>query len=149
MPYLNPLLDSLSAQDKRVKALNMEIDSLNKRPAVAAEKDEEYEVPFIPQMYLPQFPGGMEQLDLFLKRNLKYPQAAVDSCIQGKVTVRFNIRTDGSVTNITIAEGFHPDCDAEVMRVIRSMPKWIPTPARGRPLSRLCVLSVIFGLKEV
>jgi len=149
--YFEIILDSPAAQDKRVKALNRETDSLYRakiEQLKTTSVDEEYEIPFISPLYIPEFPGGLEQLESFIRKNLKYPKAASDSCLQGKVTVRFTIDRDGSVINTTLTEGFHPDCDAEVIRVVRSMPKWKPSPASGKPLTRESVLSVVFRLKE-
>jgi protein TonB len=53
----------------------------------------------------PQFPGGQEELNKFLIKNIKYPAMARECDCQGRVFVSFVIDKDGSVTDIQIARG--------------------------------------------
>jgi protein TonB len=53
----------------------------------------------------PQFPGGQDELNKFLMKNIKYPAMARECDCQGRVFVSFVIDKDGSVTDIQIARG--------------------------------------------
>lgn len=75
---------------------------------------------------LPKFPGGEDALYAYLSKNIKYPLLAMERGIQGKVYTSFIIEADGSITNIKILRGIGGGCDEEAIRVIHSMPKWIP-----------------------
>ena len=44
---------------------------------------------------MPQFPGGEEELLKFIKNNLRYPKAAAEGGIEGRVTIRFVISKTG------------------------------------------------------
>ena len=62
---------------------------------------------------LPQFPGGMVKLMEFVSKNVNYPKEAINSGVQSRVTVRFIVEKDGSLTNAEVVKmsGFDPDAD--------------------------------------
>lgn len=80
----------------------------------------------------PMFPGGDEARMNFLRENIKYPQMARESGIQGTVYVTFVVEPSGSITNIKILRGIGGGCDEEALRVVRQMPKWKPGKQRGK-----------------
>lgn len=82
----------------------------------------------------PSFPGGDEARIRYLQNNIKYPQMARESGIQGTVYVTFVVEPNGSVTNVKILRGIGGGCDEEAIRVIQNMPKWIPGKQRGKPV---------------
>lgn len=82
----------------------------------------------------PSFPGGDEARILFLQDNIKYPQMARESGIQGTVYVTFVVEPNGSVSNVKILRGIGGGCDEEAIRVINLMPKWNPGKQRGKPV---------------
>lgn len=74
----------------------------------------------------PEFEGGMKAWAKFIQRNLRYPAAAQDQGLQGKVFISFVVEKDGSVSNVTLIKGIGGGCDEEAMRVIKKSPKWKP-----------------------
>lgn len=82
----------------------------------------------------PGFPGGDVKRIQFLQDNIRYPQMARESGIQGTVYVTFVVEKDGSVTDVRILRGIGGGCDEEAIRVIRAMPKWNPGKQRGKPV---------------
>lgn len=82
----------------------------------------------------PAFPGGDEARMKFLVENIKYPQMARESGIQGTVYVTFVVERSGSVTDVKILRGIGGGCDEEAIRVVQSMPKWAPGKQRGKPV---------------
>lgn len=42
------------------------------------------------------------------------------------MVVGFCIETDGSLTDIRVIKSLTPELDAEAVRVVKLMPKWIP-----------------------
>ena len=69
---------------------------------------------------MPQFPGGEEEMLLWVARNVKYPAQAVEERITGMVLVSFVVDKTGKVGNVKIKRGVHPSLDAEAARVVRS-----------------------------
>lgn len=45
--------------------------------------------------------------------------------------VSFVISKDGSVKDVNVVRGLNADCDQEAIRLVRSMPKWIPGRSEG------------------
>ena len=80
----------------------------------------------------PMFPGGDEARMKFLRDNIKYPQMARESGIQGTVYVTFVVEANGAITNIKVLRGIGGGCDEEALRVVRQMPKWQPGKQRGK-----------------
>jgi protein TonB len=80
---------------------------------------------------LPEFPGGELKLNEFIRENLVYPEKALKMNIQGRVYISFVVEKDGSLTNLEILKGIGYGCDEEVLRLVKSMPKWIPGYEEG------------------
>jgi len=74
----------------------------------------------------PSFPGGDIAFRNFLNKNTIYPQIAIENNMQGKVHVSFVVEKNGSITDVQIVQGINKHLDKEAIRVIQSMPNWIP-----------------------
>jgi protein TonB len=75
---------------------------------------------------MPKFPGGNPELFDFLNSNIKYPEISVKNNSQGKVIIEFVVEENGEISNIKVLKGVDPFIDAESIRVVNQMPKWIP-----------------------
>ena len=95
----------------------------------------------------PEFPGGDKGFTEFLRKNIVYPESAVDNGIQGKVMVRFVVERDGSVTGVDILKGVDPALDKEAMRVAKLMPKWKPGKQQGKAVRTRFKVPVVFRLQ--
>lgn len=83
----------------------------------------------------PQFPdGGTAGLLQYLGKNIKYPTIPQENGTQGRVTVQFVVNKDGSIVDVKVIRGVDPYLDKEAVRVISTMPKWIPGKQRGVPV---------------
>ena len=95
---------------------------------------------------LPQFPSGQDGLMRYLSTHVKYPAAAQEQGIQGRVMCSFVVEPDGSISNVEIIKSI-PELDAEAIRVISSMPNWIPgTNAQGRYVRVKYTIPIMFRL---
>jgi protein TonB len=81
---------------------------------------------------MPSFPGGDAARMKFLQENIKYPQMARESGIQGTVYVTFVVEPSGNVSDVRVLRGIGGGCDEEAVRVIQSMPKWEAGKQRGK-----------------
>jgi len=95
----------------------------------------------------PEFPGGQKTLMKWLSARVNYPKEAQDKGIQGRVTLRFGIKPDGSVDDVQVVEGLDPLCDQEAVRVAKLMPKWIPGKQDGKPVYVYSSMPVTFKLQ--
>ena len=96
---------------------------------------------------MPAFPGGEQKLMEYVGKNIKYPQIARESGIQGRVFVGFVVEPDGSVSNVKLLRGIGGGCDEEAMRVIKNMPKWKPGKQRGKAVRVSYQIPVMFRLQ--
>ena len=97
--------------------------------------------------HMPQFPGGPSAMMQFLSDNIKYPVAAEEKRQQGRVIVTFIVECDGTVTNAKVAMSAGEYLDNEALRVIKSMPHWIPGTQGGNPVRVKYTAPVTFRLK--
>ena len=94
----------------------------------------------------PQFPGGIEKMFEFLSQNLVYPIDALSMDVEGKISIQFIVRSSGDVTDPIIIKGLNESCDKEALRVISSMPRWVPGMQDGKPVSSYLTIPVTFKL---
>ena len=97
---------------------------------------------------IPQFPdGGTAGLLQYLGKNIKYPTIPQENGTQGRVTVQFVVNKDGSIVDVKVIRGVDPYLDKEAVRVISTMPKWIPGKQRGVPVRCKFTVPVTFKLQ--
>ncbi len=97
--------------------------------------------------YLPEFPGGQSALLAFLRRNIRYPAAAQENGVQGRVIVQFVVNRDGTVTDPVVLRSVCSVLDREAVRVVSSMPRWRPGMQGGRSIRTTYTIPVTFKLK--
>ena len=95
---------------------------------------------------MPQFPGGQIAMLQYLMKNIKYPEQAMKEGIQGRVTVRFIVEKDGSISDVKPVLSVHPLLNKEAVRVVKSMPKWTPGKQNGKPVRVRFNVPVMFKL---
>lgn len=96
---------------------------------------------------MPEFPGGQVALRKFLSTAVKYPVIAQENAIQGKVFVAFVVDRDGGISNVKISRGVDPSLDKEAIRVVKSMPKWIPGKQNGEAVRVSYTVPINFVLQ--
>lgn len=94
---------------------------------------------------MPSFPGGYDALKKFIDENLRYPHP--DFCGEGRVVVTFTVEPDGSLTDIKVVRSIAKELDEEAVRLVKSMPKWIPGQHfKGKPGRMKYTLPIAFKL---
>ena len=95
---------------------------------------------------MPEYPGGMPAMIEFLQTNINYPEDAVKQKVEGRVMVQFVVETDGSVSDVHVAKQVFPSLDAEAIRVVQAMPKWMPGREKGRVVRVKYNLPIVFRM---
>jgi hypothetical protein len=74
------------------------------------------------------FPGGESELYKYISMNLVYPQSAINNHLTGKCYATFKVNTTGEISDAKIIRGVTgcPECDIEYLKVLISMPNWLP-----------------------
>ena len=145
------------AQDTIIKGVNLDIehpyleepDAATFSPAEEQEADKPLTVNsydndevFITVDKSPRFPGGEEHMRRYIDRQMKFPEDIKD--VQGQVVVKFIVRKTGEITDVQVSRSLHPALDEEAVRIIKSMPKWIPADYQGKCVSAPYELFIYF-----
>jgi TonB family protein len=117
-------------------------------PKDSLKKGDNKEPVFMVVEQMPEYPGGQQALINFLMQNIKYPATAKDKQMQGRVIAQFVVEKDGSISDTHIVRSISPELDAEALRVISLMPKWIPGKQKGEVVSVKYTIPIIFNLDD-
>lgn len=133
----------------RAKVVSADLpETVLSETAPAASPDTTQVIPFASVEVKPTFNGGTaNEFSKWVNENLKYPQAAKDAGIQGRILLQFTVYPDGSVRDAQVLRGVNPDLDAEALRVVSASPDWTPGYVNGKPVMVTYNFPVIFKLK--
>ena len=95
---------------------------------------------------MPQFPGGPAALLEYLSKNVNYPESAHKNGVQGRVIASFFVEKDGRISHAHVVRSVDPSLDAEALRVIHSMPNWVPGRQNGEPVRVKYTIPITFKL---
>lgn len=129
---------------------NLEVVRTHKDEIIVEEKKPEpaKEEIFTAVEQMPQFPGGEAELLKYVATHIKYPTMAAENNIQGRVVVKFVVKKDGNVGEVVVLRGKDPDLDKEAVRVVKSLPKFIPGKMNGQAVSVWYTLPINFKLQQ-
>ncbi|MDR0830851.1 MAG: energy transducer TonB [Prevotellaceae bacterium] len=147
--YKPVLDDTITPPAENTLTPNIDCYMIVSSPIIEDTEDTSQIYYFVEQM--PYFIGGETALFNFLTNNLRYPLAAQEAGVQGRVTVRFVVTKTGEIdkNRIEIVKGLHPACDREVIRLIHSMPKWQAGKQNGVSAAVWYTLPITFRLVDV
>ncbi|MCM1517763.1 MAG: energy transducer TonB [Pseudoflavonifractor sp.] len=94
----------------------------------------------------PHFPGGDKAMFKFINQHRRYPAEAYDNRIEGRVLCSFIVNPDGAISHIRILRGVEPTLNAEAVRVITEMPRWVAGKVDDSPVPVFCILPIPFRL---
>jgi len=148
-------VSAFAQQDK-----SREVATANQKTIVPswAMKTSTGEAVFTNPMEMPRFPGceelakderhpcSINKLMEFVGANVRYPEAAKAEGVQGTVLVEFIVDTKGKVIEPKVKKSVSPSLDAEAIRVINSMPRWIPGKEEGTIVNSLMSFPIKFKL---
>ncbi|RYD97494.1 MAG: energy transducer TonB [Sphingobacteriales bacterium] len=85
----------------------------------------------------------------YLSDNLRYPKAAQEAEVTGKVVVEFVVEKDGSITSVRVVRGkdLGNGLPEEAVRVVSAGPKWKPATQNGQVVRSYFTLPIDFKLQ--
>lgn len=93
---------------------------------------------------MPQFPGGIDSLNAFIRNKLQYPKTDADC--EGNVYLSFIVETTGQLSNIKIEKSLCSEFDAEAIKFISKMPKWTIGQQHGKDVRVKMYLPITFKI---
>ena len=95
---------------------------------------------------MPQFPGGPAAMMKFIADSLRYPSVVCTGGVEGRIVVRFVVDCKGNIVNPLVVRSVDPLLDREAIRLVKSMPKWIPGRQNGKPVCVIYNVPIRFKL---
>jgi len=95
---------------------------------------------------MPKFPGGKDDLAIYIYSNLEYPSEAMKKKIEGKVLVEFVVNEYGKVVSPKVIQSSNSVFDASALKVFDTMPDWTPGKQRGKAVKVKFTVPVKFTL---
>jgi periplasmic protein TonB len=94
-----------------------------------------------------EFPGGVAELQKYLKSTIAIPAEAREAGISGKCFLKFIVTSEGKIRNVEVLKGVPGciECNKEAIRAIREMPDWTPAKQNGKPVNVYYNLPINFG----
>ena len=89
-----------------------------------------------------EFPGGEKEMMKFIVENFVLPEKAIKEGKEGTVYTQFVISKKGNIKDIKVLTGLTSEIDAECIRVISIMPKWMPGKKNGQVVNLEYVLPI-------
>jgi len=138
----------MSADQAQVEIKNEDVN-IQEVTVAAEEVQEDVDAadPFVVVEEMPMFPGGDEAIQKYIGDNVVYPEVAKENNIQGRVIVKFCVTSKGGVDKVEILKGVDPELDAEVARVVKTLPKFKPGKQGGKPVPVWYTIPINFQLK--
>jgi len=84
----------------------------------------------------------------FLYDNMEYPAIAKENGVEGTVVINFVVTKSGEVKEAKIVKDIGAGCGQEALRLVNSMPNWIPGQQRGQPVDAYFNLPVKFEIDD-
>ncbi len=112
-------------------------------PAPVVEEVEDETIHDVPEVQA-SFPGDVYQ---WIKQNMKYPAAAQEQGIQGRVSIQFVVNKDGSIVDVKVQRSPDQSLSDEAERLVKKMPKWTPARMGGKPVRSRFSLPITFRLQ--
>ena len=144
---------SVCLSDKRRKEVKKELEEkqareeAEKQAREAEEKEQLKNKVYDVVGEMPEYPGGPSAMFEYLSKNIKYPVVAEENGVQGRVIVTFIVECDGSISNAKVSKSLEPSLDKEALRLVKSMPHWIPGKQNGEPVRVKYTVPVTFRLQ--
>lgn len=120
-------------------------ENVEEKVVVEEEKVQKQVFTYVEEM--PSFPGGQDEMLMFVKNNIEYPEIAKRAGVEGKVFVTFVVDRNGNINNVNVVKGIGAGCDEEAVKVIRKMPKWTPGKQNGAPVNVQVSIPIFFKLQ--
>jgi len=93
-----------------------------------------------------EFPGGNDAFITWINKNVRYPAAAQEQGIQGRVAFSFVVGRDGYIVDVTVTQSPDPILSNEVVRLMKGCPRWKPAMQGGNFVRSRYTTSINFTL---
>lgn len=133
---------------ERIELRRIEFDKLAK--STPTYTNASGKIVFYKAEIAPSFNGGEKAMMEFLRDNVKFPKEAEEKDLEGTVFVDFVIAANGMVREVEVTDETSMSIDqsfrTEAIRVVTSMPNWIPGSQQGKPVDVKFTIPITFQM---
>ncbi|MDO7886181.1 energy transducer TonB [Hymenobacter cheonanensis] len=102
--------------------------------------------------YVEQMPalpggGGMGAIVAAIQKNVRYPAVDLRNQVEGRVFASFTVDENGDISDVKIVKGLSGTIDAETIRSIKALPKFIPGKQNGRSVKVSFTVPVTYKIQ--
>ena len=122
-------------------------EAANAQAAAEAKVAEDGDMPYVKVEKMPTFMGG--DLNVFrnwVQSKIQYPKEAMDKGIKGRVVCSFVVEKDGSLTEFDVLQSPDKSLADEVVRILKTSPKWEPGEQRGEKVRVKYTVPIVFSI---
>ena len=130
-------------------ALMLLLGSLTTSFQKASAQTQEKDVIFIIPEQMPSSPGGEAAAIEYLNNNARHPENTKKKKNQGHVFANFDVEKDGSIEDVHVLQSTDPSLAEEIIRVIKSMPKWTLGRQNGQTVRVRLIVAATFTKKRI
>jgi TonB family protein len=130
-----PVVAGVKAPGTEQKVLSMTAHSLAESQVQAATVISDHSA---------EFPGGDSALEVYIAKNLRYPDGAREKKTGGVVLISFMVNEEGRLSEIDILKGLGEGYDEEALKLIRNMPPWQPAIRAGQAIPEKRTIEITF-----
>ena len=115
----------------------------------SSAKNSEEDTPFVKVEKMPTFQGG--DLNVFrnwVQSKIQYPKEAMDKGLNGRVVCSFVVEKDGSLTDFDVLQSPDKSLGDEVVRILKTSPKWEPGEQRGEKVRVKYTVPIVFSIAD-
>ena len=95
---------------------------------------------------IPKFEGGNDVLMKHIADSIQYPFVPKRLKTEGKVMVRFTVEKTGKINDVKVVQSLDYYLDKEAIRVINTLPNWIPGTLCNEKVNIVVTMPVNFTL---
>jgi TonB family protein len=94
----------------------------------------------------PTYDKGLEGFQECINSNLKYPEPALSTNVQGKVLLGFVIDLEGNISDINVLRPLGFGCDEAAIAAVLACDYWSSGQLQGKPVQVKMTIAVDFSL---
>ena len=124
-------------------------EAANAQATAAANATTGGDMPYVKVEKMPTFMGG--DLNVFrnwVQSKIQYPKEAMDKGIKGRVVCSFVVEKDGSLTDFDVLQSPDKSLGDEVVRILKTSPKWEPGEQRGEKVRVKYTVPIVFSIAD-
>ena len=124
-------------------------EAANAQATAAANATTGGDMPYVKVEKMPTFMGG--DLNVFrnwVQSKIQYPKEAMDKGVKGRVVCSFVVEKDGSLTEFDVLQSPDKSLADEVVRILKTSPKWEPGEQRGEKVRVKYTVPIVFSIAD-